>query len=472
MRWPSIIDTVAGMWDFTTEPEFQKKLDWMDEFIRTEIEPLDEVLDVNVFESPTGALRNLINSLKQEVRDQDLWACHLEPELGGQGYGQLKLALMNELLGRSMWAPIIFGCAAPDTGNAEIIAAYGTPEQKQKWLQPLLDGEVFSCYSMTEPHGGSDPTQFKCRAERDGDEWVINGDKFFSSNLRTASFIIVMAVTNPDVHPYQGMSMFLVPSDTPGIRVLQDIGHLGQRFGAGMHAHVRYENVRVPNDNLLGGEGKAFEVAQRRLGGGRIHHAMRTVATCQRYFEMMCERALSRTTKGGLLADKQMVQEQIADSWIELQEFRLLVLYTAWLIDNSSAREVRQYVAACKVRASQVMSKLGSRATHLHGALGVSNLMPLGGNGEIMATVDGPTEVHQVTIARQVMKQHRPAPDNWPTRFRPRVLMESRKRFDDIVARRVEPGDRAELDALVQQGQANDDAVARFEEYITLTADV
>jgi acyl-CoA dehydrogenase len=155
-----------------------------------------------------------------------------------------------------------------------------------------------------------------------------------------------------------------------------------------------------------------------------------------------------------------------------LQEFRLLVLYTAWLIDNSSAREVRQYVAACKVRASQVMSKIGSRATHLHGALGVSNLMPLGGNGEIMATVDGPTEVHQVTIARQVMKQHRPAPDNWPTRFRPRVLMESRKRFDDIVARRVEPGDRAELDALVQQGQANDDAVARFEKYITLTADV
>ena len=170
----------------------------------------------------------LVNRLKQEVRDRDLWACHLEPELGGQGFGQLKLALMNELLGRSSWAPIVFGCAAPDTGNAEIIAAYGTPEQKAKWLQPLLDGEVFSCYSMTEPHGGSDPTQFKCRAERDGDEWVINGDKFFSSNLRTASFIIVMAVSNPDVHPYQGMSMFLVPADTPGIRVLQDIGHLGQ----------------------------------------------------------------------------------------------------------------------------------------------------------------------------------------------------------------------------------------------------
>ncbi len=458
------------MWDFQTEPEFQEKLDWMDTFIREEIEPLDQVLDVNVFESPTGALRELINQLKQEVRDRDLWACHLEPELGGQGYGQLKLALMNELLGRSMWAPIIFGCAAPDTGNAEIIAAYGTPEQKDKWLQPLLDGEVFSCYSMTEPHGGSDPTQFKCRAERDGDEWVINGDKFFSSNLRTASFIIVMCVTNPDVSAYQGMSMILVPSDTPGIRVLQDIGHLGQTFGGGMHAHVRYENVRVPYENVLGGEGKAFEVAQRRLGGGRIHHAMRTVASCQRYFEMMCERALSRTTKGTLLADKQMVQEQIAESWIELQEFRLLVLYTAWLIDNTSAREVRHYVSACKVRASQIMSSIGSRATHLHGALGVSNLMPLGGNGEIMATVDGPTEVHMVTVARQVIKQHKPSADNWPTRFRPRQLLESRREFDKIVNRRLDPSGREELSALVQQGQANDEAVKRFEEYLELTA--
>ena len=205
------------MWDFQTEPEFQEKLDWMDTFIREEIEPLDQVLDVNVFESPTGGLRELVNQLKQEVRDRDLWACHLEPELGGQGYGQVKLALMNELLGRSQWAPIIFGCAAPDTGNAEIIAAYGTPEQKEKWLQPLLDGEVFSCYSMTEPHGGSDPTQFKCRAERDGDEWVINGDKFFSSNLRTASFIIVMCVTNPDVQR--------VPGHVDDPRAVRHAGH-------------------------------------------------------------------------------------------------------------------------------------------------------------------------------------------------------------------------------------------------------
>ena len=378
---------------------------------------------------------------------------------------------MNELLGRSQWAPIIFGCAAPDTGNAEIIAAYGTPEQKEKWLQPLLDGEVFSCYSMTEPHGGSDPTQFKCRAERDGDEWVINGDKFFSSNLRTASFIIVMCVTNPDVQRLPGHV-----DDPRAVRharvsaCSRTSGTWARGSARGMHAHVRYENVRVPYENVLGGEGKAFEVAQRRLGGGRIHHAMRTVAACQRYFEMMCERALSRTTKGTLLADKQMVQEQIAESWIEMQEFRLLVLYTAWLIDNTSARQVRHYVSACKVRAAQIMSSIGSRATHLHGALGVSNLMPLGGNGEMMATVDGPTEVHLVTVARQVIKEHKPSEDNWPTQFRPRRLLESRRAFDQIVSRRLDPAAQEELSALVQHGQANDEAVKRFEEYLELTA--
>ena len=429
------------MWDFKTEPEFQEKLDWMDTFIREEIEPLDQVLDVNVFESPTGALRELVNQLKQEVRDHDLWACHLEPELGGQGYGQVKLALMNELLGRSQWAPIIFGCAAPDTGNAEIIAAYGTPEQKERWLQPLLDGEVFSCYSMTEPHGGSDPTQFKCRAERDGDEWVINGDKFFSSNLRTASFIIVMCVTNPDVSAYQGMSMILVPSDTPGIRVLQDIGHLGQTFGGGMHAHVRYENVRVPYENVLGGEGKAFEVAQRRLGGGRIHHAMRTVASCHRYFEMMCERALEPHHEGhvaGRQADGAGADRRVVDRAPGVPPAG--ALHRMAHRHQERARQVRHYVSACKVRAAQIMSSIGSRATHLHGALGVSNLMPLGGNGEMMATVDGPTEVHMVTVARQVIKQHKPSADNWPTMFRPRRLMESRREFDKIVNRRLDPG--------------------------------
>jgi len=457
-------------WDFSTEPEFQEKLDWMDRFVREEIEPLG-ILDVYAFTQPTGAFKELVDQLKQEVRDRSLWACHLDPDLGGQGYGQLKLALMNEILGRSGWAPIIFGTAAPDTGNAEIIAAYGTDDQKAKWLKPLLEGEVFSSYSMTEPHGGADPTTFRCRAMRDGDEWVINGEKFFSSNLRTASFIIVMCVTNPDVNPYQGMSMILVPSDTPGIRVLQDIGTAGEPFGHGMHAHVRYEDVRVPYENLLGPEGGAFEVAQRRLGGGRIHHAMRSVAGAKRYFDMMCERALSRTTKGSLLAEKQMVQEQIADSWIDIEQFRLLVMYTAWLIDKTSTRQSRQYVAACKVRAAELLTSLHLKSMHIHGALGVSNLMPFGGMIGAMGIVDGPTEVHKVTVATQALKDHQPAPDLWPSQFRPRTLLNHRREFDALVARRIsDPAGRSELDELVQQGPANDAAVKGFQEYLEATA--
>ncbi len=457
-------------WDFATEPEFQEKLDWMEGFVREEVEPLD-VLDVYAYTQPTGAFKELLGSLKEEVRARDLWACHLDPDLGGQGYGQLKLALMNEILGRSGWAPVIFGCAAPDTGNAEIIAAYGTDEQKARWLKPLLEGEVFSCYSMTEPQGGADPTQFRCRAERDGEEWVINGEKFFSSNLRSASFIIVMCVTNPEIDPYRGMSMLLVPSDTPGIRVLHDIGTAGEAFGQGMHAHVRYENVRVPIENLLGPEGGAFEVAQRRLGGGRIHHAMRSVASARRYFEMMCERAVSRRTKGTLLADKQMVQEQIADAWIGIQQFRLLVLYTAWLIDQSSARQARQWVAACKVQAAELLTDLHLKAMHLHGALGVSNLMPFGGTVGAMGIVDGPTEVHKVTVATQALKNARPSPDLWPTKFRPRTLLNHRREFDALVARRIpDAGGQAELNALVQEGPANDEAVKRFQEYLDATA--
>ncbi|HEV7722110.1 MAG TPA: acyl-CoA dehydrogenase family protein, partial [Iamia sp.] len=199
-------------WDFETEPEFQAKLDWADRFVREEVEPLDLLWGGLEFTPPDERRRKVIDPLKAEVRGQKLWATHLGPDLGGEGYGQVKLCLLNEILGRSGWAPIIFGCQAPDTGNAEIIAHYGTPEQKDRYLRPLLEGEIFSCYSMTEPQAGADPTMFETRAVRDGDEWVLDGWKFFSSNARTAAFLIVMAVTDPDVSAYQGMSMFLVPT--------------------------------------------------------------------------------------------------------------------------------------------------------------------------------------------------------------------------------------------------------------------
>jgi acyl-CoA dehydrogenase len=406
-------------WDFETDPEYQEKLDWADEFVREEVEPLDLAFPHLQFVPLEGKRREAIDPLKEAVRRQGLWATHLGPELGGQGYGQLKLALLNEILGRSSWAPIVFGCQAPDTGNAEIIAHYGTPEQKERYLRPLLDGECFSSYSMTEPHAGADPTLFKTRAERDGDEWVINGWKFFSSNARTAEFLIVMVVTNPDVNPYKGMSMFLVPTNTPGVEIVRNVGLYGEPLNDGSHALIHYEDVRVPAEALLGGEGQAFVIAQTRLGGGRIHHAMRTIGMAQKAIDMMCERVLSRETAGSLLADKQFVQGYIADSYAQLIQFRLFVLYTAWEIDKySDYKRVRKDIATAKVVMPTVLHDIAWRAMQVHGALGTTNEMPfftmIHGAG-VMGLADGPTEVHKVTLARQVLKDYKPAPDLFPS---------------------------------------------------------
>jgi acyl-CoA dehydrogenase len=244
------------MWDFSTEPEFQDKLDWMDAFIRDEVEPLDLVYGGKAYMPLDEETRPIVEPLKAQVREQGLWACHLGPDLGGQGYGQLKLALMNELIGRSPWASVVFGCQAPDTGNAEIIAMYGTEEQKARYLKPLLDGECFSGFSMTEPHAGSDPRLFRTRAVRDGDGWVITGEKYFTSNAANAAFLIVMAVTDPDAHPYQRMSMFLVPTDTPGVEIVRNISTMGHR-GDGGHAHIRYNDAPVGPEALLGEAGGA-----------------------------------------------------------------------------------------------------------------------------------------------------------------------------------------------------------------------
>ena len=291
---------------------------------------------------------------------------------------------------------------------------------------------------MTEPHGGADPKLFTTRAVRDGDEWVINGSKYYSSNARTSQFVIVMAVSNPEAGPYKGMSMFLVPSDTPGIEIERHIGMLGEGEEEGMHALINYNNVRVPADNLLGGEGNAFKVSQTRLGGGRVHHAMRSVGVCQRALDMMCERVLSRETQGTLLADKQMVQSDIAESYAQLEMFRLLVLKTAWQIDQYHDYErVRKDIAAIKFMMPKVLQDIVYRSMHVHGALGVSNEMPfdeMWKYGATMAVVDGPTEVHKVTVAKEVLKGYQPAPGVWPTQFLP----ERREHARQVLAERIE----------------------------------
>ncbi|KAA8968952.1 acyl-CoA dehydrogenase family protein [Mycobacterium sp.] len=418
------------MWDFETDPQYQRKLDWVEEFMIDELEPLD-LVELDPYDKKNPDTMALLRPLQHKVKEQGLWAAHLTPELGGQGYGQVKLALLNEILGRSRWAPSVFGCQAPDSGNAEIIALFGTDEQKTRYLQPLLDGEISSCYSMTEPQGGSDPGLFVTRAERDGQCWVINGEKWFSSNARHASFFIVMAVTNPEARTREKMSLFIVPAETPGIEIVRNVG-----VGADAHAthgYVRYTDVRVPADHLLGGEGQAFAIAQTRLGGGRIHHAMRTIALARRAFDMMCERAVSRQTRFGRLADLQMTQEKIADSWIQIEQFRLLVLRTAWLIDkHHDYQKVRRDIAAVKVAMPQVLHDVVQRAMHLHGALGVSNEMPfvkMMVAAESLGIADGATELHKMTVARRTLREYQPVSTLFPSQHLPTRRAEARARL-------------------------------------------
>lgn len=423
-------------WGFQTDPEFQAELDWVEKFVREEVEPIDQVIE-HAWDV-TDPLRNkLIRPLQAKVRERRLWACHLGPELGGPGYGQLKLALLNEILGRTHSGPVVFGTAAPDTGNAEILAHYGTPELKARYLQPLMDGEIASCYSMTEPQGGSDPTAFVTRAELDGDEWVINGEKWFSSHARFASFLIVMAVTDPDEERHKRASMFVVPADTPGVEILRNVGVSGHVEAEGTHAYIGYQDVRIPKDHLLGERGAGFAVAQTRLGGGRIHHAMRTVGLVKASLDMMLERAVSRKSGTGTLANRQLVQEMIADSWIQMEQFRLLVLQTAWKIDqHNDYRRVIKDISAVKAAMPKVLLDVVGRAIQIHGSLGISTEMPFGKwlmESYHMALADGATELHKIQVAKQLLKGVEPAPGLFPTGHLLALREQAEEKFSDIL---------------------------------------
>ena len=428
-------------WDFDTDPDYQELLDWADTFVREEVEPVDRV--VRHAWDVSDPLRNaLIKPLQDQVRGKGLWACHLGPELGGPGFGQLKLALLNEILGRTHSGPVVFGCHAPDSGNSEILAHYGTPELKERYLRPLLDNEIVSAYSMTEPQGGSDPTSFVTRAERDGDEWVINGEKWFSSHANFASFLIVVAVTDHEEAAHRRLSTFVVPIDTPGVEILRNVGIYGHDPDHGTHPYVRYTDVRIPADHILGGVGDGFAVAQTRLGGGRIHHAMRTVGLVRQALDMMCERALSRTTKGETLARKQLVQAMIADSWLQLEQLRLFVLRTAWRIDKEQDyQKVRADISGVKAVMPKVLHDVASNALQIHGSLGVTGEMPFASmvlESFHMGLADGPTEIHKTLVARQLLKQYQPAPDLFPSGHIPRLEGRARQRFADVLAEHAE----------------------------------
>jgi acyl-CoA dehydrogenase len=349
----------------------------------------------------------LVGRLRDEVRSLGLWAPHVPPEAGGTGTGFLDYAYLNEHIGRSLWGQLVFGCQAPDAGNAEILHLFGTDEQKERWLHPLVAGEIRSFFSMTEPEvPGSDPTTLRTRAVRDGDEWVIDGHKWFSSGADGAAFGIVMAVTDPDADPHARATQIIVPADTPGVEVVRPVsvlGHAGR--GWTTHCEVRYTGVRVPVANALGEQGSGFRIAQKRLGPGRIHHVMRWLGQMQRAFALMCSYALEREAFGGPLADKQTVQNWIADSFAQIHACRLMTLDAAHKIDGGD--EARVEISVIKFYAAQALQDVIDRAVQVHGARGLTDETPL---GHMLMTAragriyDGPDEVHRMVVARRVLK--------------------------------------------------------------------
>ncbi|MGO9457922.1 MAG: acyl-CoA dehydrogenase family protein [Acidimicrobiales bacterium] len=425
-------------WDFSTEPEFEEKLAWMRGFVREEVFPL-EVLDLT-----EAQLTAAIGPLQEEVRRQGLWAAHLPPELGGMGYGQVRLGLMHEILGQTPYGPVVFGNNAPDSGNAELlavgIAQSGRQDQRQQWLLPLLEGRLRSGFSMTEPGtAGSDPTLLATRAVRDGEEYVINGRKWFTTNGSLADFLIVMAVTDPDVHPYQGSSMIVVPVDTPGVEILRDVATMEDptapygRFGN--HAEIDYHDVRVPVANLIGAEGGGFALAQSRLGPGRIHHCMRWLGQSRRAFDMLCERAVSRHAFGSALAEKQTVQNWVADSLAQMSAARLMTLHAAWKMDREGPAAARNEIAMIKFFGAGVLYDVVDRAVQVHGALGYSCDLPLEAMyraARAARIYDGPDEVHRQTVARRTLRTY--SPTEVPTEHVPTRREAARRRFADLLS--------------------------------------
>jgi len=348
----------------------------------------------------------LMRDLRARAKENGLWAPHLPPEAGGTGQGFLAYAFLNEVIGRSMWAQLVFNCQAPDAGNGEILHLFGTPEQKERWLRPLVEGDARSFFSMTEPEvSGSDPTGLRTRAVLDGDEWVIDGHKWFSSGAEGAAFGIVMAVTEPAAEPRRRMSQIIVPADAPGVTIepVPTLGHRGH--GWTTHCEVTYDDVRVPAENLLGERGAGFLIAQKRLGPGRIHHVMRWLGQMQRAFELMCTRALEREAFGGPLAEKQTVQNWIADCAAEIQACRLLTLDAAHKIDEE--RDARVEISVLKFFAADVLSRVIDRAVQVHGALGLTDRSPLSHMYSLARGAhiyDGPDEVHRMVVSRRILE--------------------------------------------------------------------
>ncbi|MCC6382748.1 MAG: acyl-CoA dehydrogenase family protein [Dehalococcoidia bacterium] len=349
----------------------------------------------------------LMKELQAINKANGYWAPHLPKEAGGMGIGFLTYAYMNEIIGRSLSAPPSFGSQAPDSGNAEILFQFGSPDIKERFLKPLVAGEVRSCYSMTEPAvSGADPTGLQTRAVREGDEWVINGRKWFSSGAIGAAFAIVMCVTDPDQPPHSRMSQIVVPTDTPGFKIERRVEVWGEEDSN--HPVVHYDNVRVPVTNLLGPQGAGFKLSQKRLGPGRIHHCMRALGQAQRAFDLLCNRSLNREAFGSTLAEKQTIQNWIADSLVNIQAARLLTMQAAQKIDSGD--EARVEVSMIKFFVVNVACDVIDKAIQVHGAMGVTSDTPLQAmykSARTLRIADGPDEVHRMVVSRAALRKYR-----------------------------------------------------------------
>jgi len=395
--------------DFEHSDTAKQLMAQLERFMEEQVHPAEPLYEEQVaasgdphFEPP------VMRELRAKAKALGLWNLFLPDREYGAGLGNVDYAPLCEIMGRSAIAPRVFNCNAPDTGNMEILAEFGTPEQKERWLVPLLEGEIRSCFSMTEPEvSGSDPTTLRTTAVREGDEYVIDGHKWYTTGAIGARFAIVMAVTNPEGPPHERTSQIIVPTDTPGFRIVRAVSVMGHAGGGG-HCEIRYEGCRVPVANRLGPEHSGFAIAQARLGPGRIHHCMRSIGMAERAFELMCRHANSRVAFGGPLAEKQFVQEWVAASRMEIDQARLLTQYAAWKMDTYGKRQARQEISMIKVVVPNMMMNVLDRAIQCLGALGMSDDTPVASawrHGRAMRIADGPDEVHKMVIARRELRR-------------------------------------------------------------------
>ena len=402
------------MMDFNFSKESLELQDKLKTFFADHIYPNEELYEKAIIDSGDPLhIPEILNELKSKAKSENLWNLFLPDKEYGYGLSNVDYAPLAEITGHNWWAPEVFNCSAPDTGNMEILAEFGTAEQKKQWLEPLLEGEIRSCFAMTEPNvASSDATNIGSSIVSDGDNYVINGRKWWTSNAinPNAKICIFMGVTNPDSPPYQRQSQVLVPMDSEGLSIIRPMQVFGYDDGYTGHPELLFENVVVPKSNIIGGEGMGFKIAQARLGPGRIHHCMRAIGMAERALSLMIDRSLERETFGQKLAEQGVIQDWIARSRIKIEEARLLTLKTAWLIDTVGKEEAIIEISSIKVSVVEAASYVIDKAIQTFGAMGLSQDTPLArmsAGARVLRIADGPDEVHLRSIARREINKHR-----------------------------------------------------------------